>query len=127
MKSLSLLINEVYDITYQLGLCASPRDVFQTALQKIDPNDTRLITYDNEFKLLTYPIVERKVLHGCGIRNSNVYYWINNFNDPSLIGKKVEVKYDPLDINIAFVYINGCWKSLSPSIQPKRRGIDIYN
>ncbi|MEH7387806.1 transposase family protein [Bacillus sp. JJ1521] len=110
-KSLSLLLDEVYDKEPNNRLGTSPRETFQTSIQSGEiPN--RYIRYDEEFKILTYPIVERKVIPGRGIMINSFYYWTKEFVQPAIEMKKVTVKYDPVDLDIAFVYINGGWKKL---------------
>lgn len=112
-KSLAMLLYEVYDTTPNLVLGNSPRDFYMAFLDTQGDMSQRFISYDKEFKLLTCPIIERKVIQGRGIRNNNFSYWTREFMQPDLDCKKVKVKYDPVDKDIAFAFINGNWKKLT--------------
>ncbi|KQL21237.1 Mu transposase C-terminal domain-containing protein [Cytobacillus solani] len=107
-KSLSLLLYEVYDTMHQPELGTSPRDLFH----KLDDFRKRNINYDEEFQLLPLPIVKRRVIPGRGIKINNLFYWANDFIQPIFKMETVFVKFDPLNIDIAFVCINDSWKKL---------------
>lgn len=92
-KLLSLLLYEVYNRKYQLELETSPRDLFH----KLDDIQKRYIKFDNEFQFLTLPIL---------------FYWANDFIYSKFRRETVIVKFDPLNIDIAYVYINASWKQL---------------
>jgi hypothetical protein len=104
-KSLSKLLYEVYDNRHHMALGTSPSEFFQAALKSFD--SSKYIPYDEEFILLTCTMVERTVIPGRGIKINNFYYWVEDFMHPKL--KKIKVKLDPADSDIAFASINGNW------------------
>ena len=51
----------------------------------------------------------RKVHPGQGIKLNYSYYWCGEFRNPKIENTNVEVKYDPFNIGIAYVFINNKW------------------
>lgn len=132
-RLLSIVLYKVYDLKNHPVLGISPREIFQNAIKSQGDTHQGSIRYDNKFKMLTYPIVERKVSPKRGIKNNYFYYWTDEFIKSSINRKKIKVKYDPEDINIAFAYINGSWKKLvrygtsHQSKKSKVRSVNIYD
>jgi hypothetical protein len=110
-KIISKLLYQVYDQQYIPYLGTSPREIFNS-MSTISSLPSEII-YDDTFIMLTLPQIEKKVIPKKGIRNGKVYYWTYDFLKHSLIGEKVMVKYDPLDIDNVFAYIESDWIKLT--------------
>jgi putative transposase len=101
---------EVYDNCPHPGLRMSPREAFNIGNANAGNREQTLINCE-EFKLVALPSVttlagKRKVTQD-GVKINYIYYWHSSF---SLIrGKKVDVKYDPFDITVAYAYVQGEW------------------
>src|SRR6266446_4859028 len=50
-----------------------------------------------------------KVRAGKGVKINHIYYWSEAFNSPNVERKNVEVRYDPWNAGIAYVYVGGRW------------------
>lgn len=126
-KTLSMFLYEIYDQKCHPILGKSPREIFQSKQQKLGEASSKSIAYNDKFVLLTFPIVERKIIPGRGIKIHNIFYWANDFINPSFNFQKIKVKFDPLNKDVAFAYINKSWKSLikcsifQPKSQKARR------
>lgn len=55
------------------------------------------------------PRREATILKAKGIKINGIYYWSDEFNTPGMAGKNVLVRYDPLDVSRAYVYVNKAW------------------
>lgn len=101
---------EIYDSSPHPALRMSPREVFNIGVARSGSRDHLLIS-TSEFKLLALPVPTdhggtRKVV-GDGVKINYLHY-----REPSLSqirNTRVEVKYDPFDITVAYAYANGEW------------------
>lgn len=103
---------EVYDTIEHPALGQCPRDAFVRGMFTAGERAHRLITYDDEFRLLTLPTTRNgtaKVQPGRGVKINNLYYWSDVFRRPGVEGTRVSVRYDPFNIGIAFAYVRGEW------------------
>jgi putative transposase len=44
-----------------------------------------------------------------GVKINNIYYWNAALRERVLEGKQLEVRYDPFNVSLAYVYIRGRW------------------
>ena len=103
---------EVYDQREHPALGQSPRETFINGLSVGGNRLHRRVEYDDTFRILTLPAPEptqRKVQPGQGIKIHNIYYWSNTFRDPQIEKSMVEVKYDPMDVSIAYALVHQQW------------------
>jgi putative transposase len=104
---------EVYDSIEHPALGQSPRDAFARGMITAGERAHRLITYDDEFRLLTLPTTRKgtaKVLPGRGVKINNFYYWADIFRRPDVEETQVGVRYDPFNIGLGFAYVRGEWR-----------------
>jgi len=103
---------EVYDQREHPALGKSPRDAFVSGLALGGNRLHRRVEYDEAFRILTLPTPEpsrRKVQPGQGVKIHNIYYWSNSFRDPEIERLRVEVRYDPFDVSVAYALVRGQW------------------
>lgn len=101
---------EVYDTCPHAALRMSPHEAFNTGLSRGGMRNHVLVSMD-EFKRLSMPspadhngtrLATRK-----GIKLHYLYYWHSSFDQA--FNTRVDVKYDPFDVTIAYAYVNGEW------------------
>ncbi len=103
---------EVYDTIEHPALSQSPRDAFAAGMLNTGERTHKLIAYNNDFRMFTFPTTPKgmaKIQPGRGIKIRNIYYWSDAFRDPTVEGKQVQVRYDPFDSSLAFAYVRGQW------------------
>lgn len=71
------------------------------------------IADDPNFWTLSLPAVDgdgtAKVQDHDGVQVGNVCYWHKAFNSNELIGKRVQVRWDPLNITHVWAFVEGAW------------------
>lgn len=111
-KYLCIWLYEVYDSRVHTTLNQRPCDAFTSGLAIGGQREHRRVEYDETFKILTLAAPKpetRKIQPTRGIKSSNIWYWFNHFRDPTLEKQKVEVRYDPFNIGIAYAYVKNQW------------------
>ena len=81
-------------------------------LSKTGLRPSRLIPYDENFRILTLPTTLKgtaKVIPNQGIKINHLYYWHNSFRSASIEKTQVSVRYDPSDAGVAYAYVRGQW------------------
>ncbi len=101
---------EIYDTCPHPALRMSPREAFEIGIARGGSRDHLFIS-EKEFKLLALPSPtdqegKRKVTQQ-GVKINYLYYWHSSLS--RIRNTKVEVKYEPFDISVAYAYVNGEW------------------
>jgi transposase InsO family protein len=102
----------VYDTNEHPALHGSPRDTYNSGFRFTGSRVHMLIAYDHEFQMQTAPSTRTgfvTVDSGRGVIINYFRYWCPEFRDPKLDKKKVDVRYDPFNLGIAWVYIHNRW------------------
>ena len=117
---------EVYHTTEHPALDGySPREAFANAIKQFGRRDCRRIAYDNNFKILTLPTTTRgkaKVKPGRGVKIEYKDEWHNALRDPEIENTWVDIRYDPFNAGIAYVYVRGQWLECISEYYPLFRG-----
>jgi hypothetical protein len=50
-----------------------------------------------------------RLVPGRGVKINYTYYWTPEFRDPAHVGKDLDVRYDPENMALALVWLNGHW------------------
>ena len=101
-----------YDTTEHPALGVCPYTAFTQGLAKSGSRNHRLISNDENWKILTLPTTQSqkvKIHPTQGIQIRGIYYWNSAFRDPSIHKTSVEIRYDPFDVGIAYAYVRGQW------------------
>jgi transposase InsO family protein len=116
LESLALRLRqfayEVYDTALHTSLGQSPREVFIQGLIQGGARGSRLIPYDEQFRMMSLPTTSKEtatVSPGKGIRLNYLYYWADTFRDPLVERTRVPVRYDPYDVGIAYAFVRRRW------------------
>jgi putative transposase len=73
----------------------------------------REISYDEAFRMATLPTTRKgtaKVVPGVGVRMNHLDYWCEAMRDATVENTQVQVRFDPFDVSVGFVYIDGVWR-----------------
>ncbi|ACB85552.1 TnsA endonuclease N-terminal domain-containing protein [Natranaerobius thermophilus] len=103
---------ELYDTTPHPALSQTPRDAFNDGMVYSGKRYSRLIRYDDQFKIDTLPSTQKgtaKVQPGRGVKIDKRYFWHDQFKNPEIEYTQVPVRYDPFNMGIAYVFVNKHW------------------
>ncbi|MCU5596205.1 TnsA endonuclease N-terminal domain-containing protein [Bacillus wiedmannii] len=109
---LSNWFDAIYHELPHPALGQTPLECSEQSLTMSGFRESKLIRYDDEFKILTLPSTPKgtaKVHTGRGIKIEYKYYWCSEFSNPRVENTNVAVRYDPFDISIAYAYVNNKW------------------
>jgi putative transposase len=98
---------EVYD---HPALLQSPREAFAQGMQLAGLRTHRLISYSEEFLLLTCPSTRTgyaKVDRARGIVVNGLRYWNPLMRTSQDAGESVPVRYEPFDMSRAYAFLDG--------------------
>lgn len=103
---------EVYDGNAHPALGQTPAEAFAAGLERGGERLHRRVAYDDGFKMLTLPTTARsvaKVQPGSGVKVNYIYYWAAELASPEVENSLLPVRYDPFDLSIAYVFVDGRW------------------
>ncbi len=105
---------EVYDQMDHPALGQSPREAFAQGVQLAGMRTHRLIPYSEEFLILTCPTTRTKyakldAARGVVVNGLRYYNPLMRFSPEA--GKRVEVRYEPFDMGLAYAFVDGQWLS----------------
>ena len=103
---------EIYDSLEHQALGQSPREAFAAGLIHSGHRQHRLIAYDEQFQLLTLPTTRKgtaKVIPSRGVKINGLFYWSDQFRDPTVEKTQVPVRYDPYDLGLAWAFVVRRW------------------
>ena len=105
---------QVYDMRSHAALGMSPREAFvEGLLRHGSRKENSYIAYTKEFILLTSPTTKKgtaKIIeNGPYVVVNYIKYYSQSFSDPKVLGKQVEVRYDPFDVGHAWALIRNKW------------------
>ncbi len=103
---------EVYDQMDHPALGQSPREAFAQGIQLAGMRTHRLIPYSEEFLILTCPTTRTRyakldAARGVVVNGLRYYHPLMRFSREA--GKRVEVRYDPFDMSLAYAFVDGQW------------------
>ncbi|MDJ0595053.1 MAG: Mu transposase C-terminal domain-containing protein [Pleurocapsa sp. MO_226.B13] len=105
-------VYEFYDHKEHPALGQSPTNAYHQGIAKTGLRPSRLIPYDETFRILTLPTTPKgtaKVIPNQGIKINHLYYWHHSFRSGSIEKTRVSVRYDPQDAGITYAYVRGQW------------------
>ena len=105
---------EFYDTNEHSALGESPREAFERSVAISGKRKFRFIPYDDEFKIMTLPVVKRNngtslVDLQRGVKVQYFYYYCKDFDKPGVAGTRVLTRFDPWDISTVYCYVFGHW------------------
>jgi putative transposase len=103
---------EIYDQMEHPALFQSPRDAFTRGMTRAGARLHRLIPYSEEFLMLTRPTThtgQAKIHAARGITVNGLRYWNVAFQNREVAGTAVPVRYEPYDMGVVYVFVQGQW------------------
>ena len=107
---LSEYLYEIQDTLAHPALGQTPREVFRIGMAKGGVRIHRMVTYNEEFMMLTLPTTAKgtaKVIVSRGVKINHIYYWCDAFRQVE--GEIVPVRYDPFDAGSAYAFVGKQW------------------
>ncbi len=105
--------DEEYDTIRHPALGICPRDAYALSLERDGERTHKLIPFDETFLMATLPTTRKGtalVQPGIGVRVNYLDYWCEAMRDATVERTQVWVRYDPFDVSIGYVYIDGRWR-----------------
>jgi putative transposase len=106
--------DEEYETMRHPALGMTPREAYELSLLRDGERLHKSIEYDDTFIKLTFPTTRKgtaKVEPGIGVRINYLEYWCEAMHDPTVEGTQVKVRYDPFNVSVGYVYIDGRWRT----------------
>jgi len=94
------------------ALGQSPREAFVQGIQQAGMRTHRLIPYSEEFLILTCPTTRTryaKLDAARGVVVNGLRYYNPLMRSSREAGKRVEVRYEPFDMSLAYAFVDGQW------------------
>jgi transposase InsO family protein len=101
-----------YDNQEHATLKQTPLEVYSSALRLTGNRSHRMISYDEEFRILTLPPTKKgkaKYFAGRGVKVNNEYYRCCEANEDELGGHTFSVRYDPFDYRAVYIHTGDRW------------------
>lgn len=108
--------DEEYESIRHPALAMTPREAYDLSIRQDGERAHKHIEYDDAFLKTTFPATRKgtaKVEPGVGVRMNYLDYWCEVMRDPTVEGTQVKVRYDPFNVSVGFVYIDGRWRTCS--------------
>lgn len=105
-------VYEIYDQMDHPALGQSPREAFHQGMQSAGMRTHRLIPYSEEFLMLTCPTTRTRSVKLDAIRGivvNGLRYYHPLMRSSREAGKRVEVRYEPFNMGIAYAFVDGQW------------------
>jgi len=108
---LSDWLYNVYPATVHTGLGEALANRFKRSLAESGTRSHKLIPYDQAFILRTLPAPDRMPTANAnhGLRVNYLDYWHPEVRRPDVVGKKVDVLFDPFDASYIYAYLQDRW------------------
>jgi len=105
---------KVYDELPHAGLNGmSPKQVREESLRQHGTRAHIRIEQDRTFHMITLPLIDgdgtAKIQAKDGVQVSAILYWNDIFDAADMIGTRVPVRWDPLDVTRVHAFVQGEW------------------
>jgi len=104
--------DEEYETIRHPALGMTPREAYDLSMRRDGERAHKSIDYDDTFLKATFPTTRKgmaKVEPGVGVRMNYLDYWCEAMRDSTVEGTQIRVRFDPFDVSVGYVYIDGRW------------------
>jgi putative transposase len=100
---------EIYDTTYHTTLGMTPREAGREGFKASGSRDHEKVAYDMNLIRDTMPTTKKGTakVQEEGVKINGIYYKHPKMSDIRFLHKQVPVRYDPLNMAIAYAYLDG--------------------
>ncbi len=116
---------DLYNSAEHSALGQSPLEALAAGIALGGERRHRLIPYNQEFIIDTLPTTRKgtaKVDLNRGVKINYIYYWNDAFRHPEIGNQRVPVRYDPLNIGLAYAFVQGRWAQCISEHYARLRG-----
>jgi putative transposase len=116
---------ELYNSVEHSTLGQSPLEAFAVGMALGGERWHRMIPYNQDFIIDTMPTTKKgtaKADLNRGIKLNYIYYWHDAFRRPEIGGQQVPVRYDPMNVGVAYVFVQGRWTQCLSEHYARLRG-----
>jgi len=109
--------DEEYETMRHPTLGMTPRQAYDLSMERDGQRSHREISYDEAFCMATFPTTRKgtaKVVPGVGVRMNHLDYWCEAMRDATVEETQIKVRFDPFDVSIGYVYIDGWRQCFTP-------------
>lgn len=106
---------KVYHAVMHPALGVSPATAMSESVARTGIREVRYLLYTEDFKMMALPSTRKgtaKVITGRGVKIGYFYYNCPTFRLGRWQRADVEVRYDPMDMSIAYAYLGNMWVAL---------------
>ena len=101
---------EVYDNRSHPALGQTPREAYETGMLLSGARSSRMIPYNETFRMLTLPMRGKaRVIPRRGVKVNHLFYWSDTFRSPEVENERVSIGYDPSDVSRVYAFVKGRW------------------
>lgn len=103
---------DLYNRAEHGALGQSPQEAMAAGLALGGERRHRLIPYNQDFIVDSMPTSRKgtaKVDLNRGVKVNSLYYWNDAFRHPAVGGCQVPVRYDPMNVGLAYAYVQDRW------------------
>jgi putative transposase len=103
---------DLYEDRVHPGLNTTPRLAYDQGMEQAGTRQARSIPYDSSFTMLTLSTTTKgtATVQPCGVKLHGTYYWCDAFRSGAWFKKALLVRYDPWNLAVAWVYLEGTWQ-----------------
>src|SRR5712692_2959049 len=109
--------DEEYETIRHPALGMTPREAYDLSIERDGQRTHKEIAYDETFCMATFPTTRKgtaKVVPGVGARMNHLDYWCEAMRDATVEETQVKMRYDPFDVSVGYVYIDGWRQCFTP-------------
>src|SRR5215472_12776618 len=108
---LSTYYRDHYDCKPHPGLdMMTPAAKYAQGMELAGAREHRIIPFTEDVYILTLPTTRSghaRVQAGHGVIINRITYWSDVMKDPETEGKDLDVRFDPLDVSVAYARVKG--------------------
>lgn len=108
-------IEQVYASQPHETLGVSPQQAYELGLRDFGERANRRIAYDEAFRMICLPTTDKgtaRVRPGGHLKINGLLYHTPALAGPDMLGRDLDVRYDPFDMSLAHAFVQGKWTEL---------------
>jgi putative transposase len=116
---------DTYEILEHPALLQTPREAFTHGMKISGARIQRRVAFDRNFLINTSPSTRSghvKIDSQRGVLVNGFRYWSDVCRGPGLNKKDVDVRFDPFDMGVAWVFVRGSWVECHSQYYSQMRG-----